>query len=99
MKKLFLIAGVIFTGLALSGCAKNNPANNYHSYKYYEKHKKQAKAVYKMCLKIPAFEHQNSVKFNFSKTNENCLNAQNVVYHEGNIFNKKLFNAMRRGER
>ncbi|MCL4321996.1 MAG: EexN family lipoprotein [Deltaproteobacteria bacterium] len=98
MKKLFLIAGVIFTGLALSGCAKSNPANNYHSYKYYEKHKKQAKATLDACQKIPASVRQ-SEKFSLSKAYENCLNAQNVVYHEGDILNKKLFNAMRRGER
>ncbi len=82
MKNYFLIFGiVIFAGL-LSGCAKSNPVNNYHSYKYYQNHKKQAKAVLKMCEKIPAFVKQNSKKFDLSKVNENCFNALKIYQQE-----------------
>ena len=99
MKKLILIAGVIITGLALSGCAKSNPAANYHSYSYYKKHREQAKATYEACEKIPAFMKQNSRKFVLSKENENCFNAENVFLHRQNDFNKGFFNTMRREEK
>jgi hypothetical protein len=98
MKKLFLIAGVIITGLVLSGCAKSNPAAAYHSYSYYTKHKKQAKAAYEACEKIPAFVNQNLKKFVLSKENENCFNAQNVFFHRRNDFNKRFFNITRKGD-
>ena len=81
MKKLILIAGVIFMGLALSGCAKN-PATVYHRYSYYTKHKKQAYATYAACKKIPDFVSQKSMKFDMSKENRNCWHAyNNIVNH------------------
>ena len=86
MKRLFLIAGVIFAGLALSGCAKSNPAAAYHSYSYYTKHKKQAYATDKACEKIPKFITQKSKKFDMSKENRNCFNA---YYNIGNHFKER----------
>ncbi|MCL4322587.1 MAG: EexN family lipoprotein [Deltaproteobacteria bacterium] len=95
-KKLYLVFGLLFLVTAgLSGCAKSNPAAVYHSYSYYMKHKKLAKATYEACEKIPAFVKQNSKKFDLSKENENCFNAEDVVKHYGNIFHKNFFNAVR----
>ena len=91
---LVLTVGVL--GLSLYGCAKSNPAQVYHSYSFYKKHRSQAKVTYEACRKIPAFVKQNSKKFNLSKENENCFNAQNVVKHLGNIFHKNFFNAVRK---
>jgi hypothetical protein len=85
MKKLILIAGVIITGLVLSGCAKSNPAANYHSYSYYKKHRNQAKATYEACEKIPAAVW-HLPRFELSKKPENCFNA-------GNVLNKRYANA------
>ncbi|RZD16687.1 MAG: hypothetical protein EVJ46_00145 [Candidatus Acididesulfobacter guangdongensis] len=97
MKKLYLIFGALFLVVAgLSGCAKNNQVNNYHSYSYYMKHKKQAKTIYKACENNPKFVNQNSKKFDLSKANENCFNAQNVVKHLGNTFHKNFFNAAKK---
>ncbi|RZD14328.1 MAG: hypothetical protein EVJ47_06580 [Candidatus Acidulodesulfobacterium ferriphilum] len=82
MKKLILIAGIIITGLALSGCAKN-PAMVYHRYSYYTKHHKQAYRVYAACKKIPDFVNQKkSINFDVSKENKNCFNAYyNIFFH------------------
>ncbi|MHB1646228.1 MAG: EexN family lipoprotein [bacterium] len=82
MKKMFLIFGVlIFAGL-LSGCAKNNPAMIYHSYSYYTKHKKQAKATYAACKQNPDFTSQKSRRFDLSKENTNCWHAyNNIINH------------------
>ena len=90
MKRLFLIAGVIFAGLSLSGCAKSNPGAAYHSYSYYTKHRKQAKATYEACEKIPAGVW-HSPRFELSKKPENCFNAGNA------LGNKRYANA--RGQR
>ncbi|MCL4498339.1 MAG: hypothetical protein M1412_01780 [Deltaproteobacteria bacterium] len=89
-----LTIGVL--GLGLYGCAKNNPVVNYHSYSYYKKHRKQAKATYEACEKIPAFVKQDSKKFDLSKENENCFNAKNIVKHYGNTLHKNFFNAARK---
>ena len=82
MKRLILIAGVIITGLVISGCAKN-PATVYHSYSFYTKHHKQAYATYAACKKIPDFVNQKkSVNFDVSRENKNCYNAYyNIFYH------------------
>ena len=90
MKRLFLIAGVIITGLVLSGCAKSNLINVYHSYAYYKRHKNQAKATYEACEKIPAGVW-HSPRFELSKKPENCFNAGNA------LGNKRYANA--RGQR
>ena len=79
MKRLILIAGIIITGLALSGCAKK-PAMVYHSYLYYTKHKKQAYATYAACKKIPDFIDQKSRRFDVSKENKNCENAYYDIF-------------------
>ena len=95
--KLLLIGLTIGgLGLGLYGCAKSNPVNSYHSYSYYKKHTKQAKATYEACEKLPAFKMQNSKKFELSKANENCFNAEDVVKHYGNTFHKNFFNAARK---
>ena len=80
MKRLILIAGIIITGLALSGCAKSNPAQVYHSYSFYKKHRSQAKVTYEACKKIPAFVKQNSRRFDVSKENKNCENAYYDIF-------------------
>lgn len=73
MKRLFLIAGVIFTGLALSGCAKS-PIGIYHSYAYYRKHKNQAEAIWETCKKIPQSVWRTK-RFALSEKPKNCFNA------------------------